>query len=40
MVGMFNLHRRSVSKYCACVEAMGLTQGQHGLAVPQKWIVA
>ncbi|MGQ9576929.1 MAG: VTC domain-containing protein [Thermoguttaceae bacterium] len=29
MVHMFNLQRRSVSKYCACVETIGLDRGLH-----------
>ncbi len=32
MVRTFNLHRRSVSKYCACVEAIGLPLERQGTA--------
>jgi len=40
MVRVFNLYRRSVSKYCECVEAIGLPLRRHGLAEPQRWTVA
>lgn len=32
MVRTFNLHRRSVSKYCACVETLGLPSGRQNTA--------
>lgn len=40
MVRTFNLSRRSVSKYCACVEAIGLAEGRRDLAASQRWTVA
>jgi hypothetical protein len=40
MVRMFNLYRRSVSKYCMCAEALGLPRVRHGQALPQQWTVA
>ncbi len=40
MVRMFNLHRRSASKYCLCAEAIGLAQERRGLAVPPRGTVA
>ena len=40
MVRMFNLHRRSASKYCLCAEAIGLAQKRRGLAMPPRGTVA
>lgn len=40
MVRMFNLNRRSISKYCICAEALGLPLGRRALTVPQLETVA
>ncbi len=40
MVRTFNLQRRSVSKYCACVEALGLMKGRQGGAADRGRTVA
>jgi hypothetical protein len=40
MVRIFNLYRRSASKYCMCAEALGLPLGRRDVAVRQRWTVA
>lgn len=40
MVRTFNLQRRSVSKYCACVDALGLLQGRQAGTIDRGRTVA
>lgn len=40
MTCVFNLARRSASKYCACVEALGMVHARPDVPVAKRWTVA